>query len=263
MRHRRIGLIFIVMHFLLAAIPCSAVQPTPAGGVPEVQFANLPDIVLPPVVYTGPVLDDIGMKPIFYSGPDLSDITLDPIHFSKATLEVKPAANLSHGSITAVKTATRIPGTTPGVKIVSPKPGQTVAGSVLLEVEVTGWQGIPGVDLSWWWSAPTPAGQWPPPPKSMTVVERLNGKTRIVIPAAAFPSSGLWRVEATVKVSDKLRVADDVSFKLAGNLIPQGKTAIIKQPAKQTLPGTAVTKPAASGRIQRRPVGPAVSTVKK
>jgi hypothetical protein len=260
MRHWCIGLIFLGIHLFLAAMPCSGGTPTPTGSKPDFQLAHPPDIVLPPMVYTGPIMDDIGMKPITYTGPDLSDITMDPIHFSKATLAVSPPPALSRSSVKSAKAATwqaaPIPGTPPGVKILSPKPGQTVTGSVLLDVKITGWQGTPDVELSWWWSAPAPAGQWPSTPKSMTVVSSLNGKTRVTIPASAFPKDGRWRVAAVVKVSDKQRVSDDVSFNLAGVMPPPGKTIIIKKKPKQTLPSGTVKKPVAGKRIQLRPVGP-------
>jgi hypothetical protein len=263
MRHWRICLIIIAMQLFLPAVPCSAGKPTPAGGMPDVQFANLPDIVLPPIVYKGPVLDDIGMKLISYTGPDLSDITLDPIHFSKATLAVKPSATLTSSSAKAAEgvkwPVASIPGTSPGVKIISPKPGQTVMGNVLLEVQITGWLGTPGVDLAWWWSAPTPSGHWPSTPKRMTVVSSLNGKSRVIIPASAFPETGQWRVEAEIKVSDNLRVSDDVSFKLAGAMHPHNKTAIKKKNPKQTLPGTAVQKPDA---VKKRTLLPSLKGVK-
>jgi hypothetical protein len=249
MRHWRIGLIISAMQLFLAAVPCSADKPITIGGMPDVQFTNPSDIVLPPVVYKGPVLDDIGMKLISYTGPDLPDITLDPIHFSKADLAVKSSQTLSRSSVIAAKGVSLpvapIPGTSPRVKIISPKPGQTVMGSVLLEVQITGWQGTPGVHLSWWWSAPAPAGHWPSTPKRTKVVSSLNGKTRIIIPASAFPEIGQWRVEAEIKVSDNVRVSDDVSFKLAGAMHPHGKTAIKKKHPKPTLPGTALKKPAA------------------
>jgi hypothetical protein len=265
MRQWRIGLIFIAMHIFLVVFPCSAGVPTPIGGTPDIQVANPPDIVLPPVVYTGPVLDDIGMKLISYTGPDLSDITMDPIHFTAATPGGNPSPALSPSRIKASKavmlSATRIPGVSPGVKILSPAPGQKVTGTVLLEVKITGWRGTPGVDLSWWWSPAVPDGQWPPTPKSMTVVSNLGGKTRMFIPASTFPQSGLWRVEAAVKVSDNLRVSDDVSFKLAGIMSPPGKAIIMKQTLKKTLPGGTATKPAAGKRIQPRPVEPAVKQI--
>jgi len=267
MRHWRFGLIFIAIHLVLAVMPCWGDVPTPTGSMPDVQFANPPDLVLPPVVYAGPALDDLGMKPITFTGPDLSDITLDPIHFSKATLVVNQSPALTRSSVKTAKAAALpvapIPGKTPGVKILLPKPGQSIKGSVVLEVKITGWQGTPGVDLSWWWSAPAPAGQWPPTPKSMTVVSSLNGKTRIIIPASAFPKYGRWRVAAAVKVTDNLRVSDDVSFNLAGIMKPAGNTIIMKKNTKQALPGGAVTKPAAGRRIQIRPVGPSATDANK
>lgn len=265
MRHWRVGLIYIAMYLFLAAMPCSGGVPTPTGGKPDVQF-HPSDIVLPPVVYTCPVLDDIGMKLISYTGPDLSDITIAPIHFSGAT-GVNPSQALSRGPAKAAKAmtmqATRIPGISPGVKILSPIQGQTVKGSVLLEVKITGWQGTPGVDLSWWWSPAAPDGQWPPTPKSMSVVSSLGGKTRIFIPASAFPKYGRWRVEAAVKISNSLRVSDDVSFILAGMISPPGKAVIKKQTPKQMLPGGTAAKPAAARKLQPRPAGPAVKRTSK
>ena len=265
MRQWRISLIFMAIHLFLIVLPCSGGEPTPTGGTPDIQFANPPDIVLPPVVYTGPVLDDIGMKLISYTGPDLADITMNPIHFSEATPGGKQSPALATSRIKAAKavtlSATRIPGVSPGVKIVSPIPGQKAMGSVLLEVKITGWRGTPGVDLSWWWSPAAPDGQWPPTPKSMTVVNSLNGKTRIFIPASAFPKYGRWRVEASVKVSDKLRVSDDVSFNLAGTISSPGKAMIMKQTQKKTLPGGTATKSGTGKRIQPRPVGPAVERI--
>jgi hypothetical protein len=266
MRHWRIGLIFIIAtHLFVAAMPCSGGVPTPTGDTPDIQFHSS-DIVLPPVVYTGPVLDDIGMKLISYTGPDISDITMAPIHFS-GTTGVNPSPALSRGPVKAAKAmtmqATRIPGIAPGVKILSPIQSQKVTGSVLLEVKITGWHGTPGVDLSWWWSPAAPDGQWPPTPKSMSVVSSLGGKTRIFIPASAFPKYGRWRVEAAVKISDNLRVSDDVSFDLAGMISPPGKAVIMKQTQKQMLPGGTAAKPAAARRLQPRPVGPAVKRISK
>jgi hypothetical protein len=150
-----------------------------------------------------------------------------------------------------------IPGVQPGLKILSPKPGQTFTGSVPLEVEITGWQGIPRIDLEWWWRAPTPAGQWPETPQGMTVVNHLDGKTRILIPSSAFPKSGLWRVKASVRMSDHQQVIDDVSFTLSELLKPVGKTGAIQIAPKPLTPGAAAVAPAAPKPLQPQPVAPA------
>ena len=140
-------------------------------------------------------------------------------------------------------------------------PGQTVTGSVPLEVEITGWHGIPPVNLNWWWSPPSAAGQWPATPQGMTVVERLDGKTRITIPRSAFPKSGLWRLEASVRVSDHQRVADDVSFTLAGTLSPASTTGAKKRAPTKIAPVTVPNKTTTAPRVPAlpTPVRPSVA----
>ena len=56
------------------------------------------------------------------------------------------------------------------------------------------------------------------------MVDHLDGTTRIMIPHSAFPQSGLWRLQTTVKLSDNQQIRDDVSFTLSGMLKPTGKT---------------------------------------
>ena len=205
MPYCRRGLIYVVLIFLATGMPCLAGTPTPAGTMPDLQSVTMADITVAPVAYQGPTLSDIGMKLIAYEGPQLNDITVGPIQFSDKTLTIANKPTLKQATApSAMSTSIAfvpklIPGVQPGLKILSPKPGQTFTGSVPLEVEITGWQGIPRVDLDWWWRAPTPAGQWPATPQGMTVVNHLDGKTRILIPASTFPKSGLWRVKASVR----------------------------------------------------------------
>jgi hypothetical protein len=259
MRHRLYRLIFLTLTFLLAVIPCQGGSPTPAGTMPDLQAVAMADITVAPIAYQGPILSDIGMKLITYEGPELADLTVDAIHFSGKTLAIaqKPSAAQSVSPSAMSAPVTRvpkpIPGVQPGLKILSPKPGQTFSGSVPLEVEITGWQGVPRVDLAWWWSAPTPAGQWPATPQGMTVVNYLNGTTRIMIPRSAFPKSGLWRLQTTVKLSDNQQIRDDVSFTLSGILKPTGKTGAMKLTPKQTPPSAMPTHPAATQKGQPLP----------
>ncbi len=267
MRHYRHGLIFFVLTFLLAGVPCLAGTPTPGGSMPDLQPVSMADITVDPLVYQGPILSDIGMKLITYEGPDLSDVTVATIHFSGKPLAIakKPSAAQSI-SPSAIKTPVNlipkpIPGVQPGLKILSPKPGQTFTGSVPLEVEITGWQGVPRVDLDWWWSAPTPAGQWPATPQGMTVVDHLDGTTRIMISRSAFPKSGLWRVQTTVKLSDNRQIRDDVSFTLSGMLKPTSKTGAIKLTPKQTTPNAMPAHPAATQKVQSLPATPREKTM--
>ncbi len=254
MQKSHIGYIFIALLTLLAAVPCQGGEITPAASTPTFQLANPPDITVAPIAYAGPQLSDIGMKLITYHGPDLSDITLDPIVFDNQSIAIakKPALQMAAappnlaGSV--ARAAQRLPGVQPGLKILSPKPGQTLTGSVPLEVEITGWQGVPRVDLAWWWSPAASPGQWPATPQGMTVREHLNGQTRIIIPRAAFAKPGLWRLQASVKLSDTRQVIDDVSFTLAGPLQP-----IVPKPK---VPGAVTSAPAATGSLQPQQAAP-------
>jgi hypothetical protein len=267
MRHCRRSLIYFALIFLLAGMPCLAGTPTPAGTMPDLQPMAMADITVAPIAYQGPILSDIGMKLITYEGPELTDITVNPIQFSDKTLTIanKPTlkqANAPSAMSTSIALVPKpIPGVQPGLKILSPKPGQTFTGSVPLEVEITGWQGVPRVELDWWWSAPTPAGQWPATPQGMTVVDRLDGTTRIMIPRSAFPKSGLWRVQTTVKLSGNQKISDDVSFTLSGMLKPTSKTGAMKLTPKQTAPGVMPTPPAAPQKVQPLPATPGGKTI--
>ena len=263
MRHCHRGLIYFTLIFFLAGMPCLAGTPTPEGTMPDLQPMEMADITVDPIAYQGPSLSDIGMKLITYEGPEVSDITVETIHFSGKALSIaaKPSssktASPSAMSPAVVLVPRPIPGAQPGLKILSPKPGQTFTGSVTLEVEITGWQCVPRVDLDWWWSAPTPAGQWPATPQGMTIVNHLNGKTRIIIPSSAFPKSGLWRIKATVTVSDKQHVSDDVSFTLSGLLKQTSKAGATKMAPKQTAPGAMPVHPATTQKAPPLPATPA------
>jgi len=231
--------------------------------MPDLQPMTIADITVAPIAYQGPTLSDIGMKLITYEGPKLTDITVEAMHFSGKALAIaqKPSAVASDSqsamAIPVVLVPKLIPGVQPGLKILSPKPGQTFTGSVPLEVEITGWQGVPRVNLDWWWSAPTSVGQWPATPQGMAVVDHLNGKTRITIPPSAFPKSGLWRVKASVSVSANQQVIDDVSFTLSGILKQTGKAGAMKMPPKQTVPGAMPVHPAPTQKTQSLPTTPA------
>jgi hypothetical protein len=95
----------------------------------------------------------------------------------------------------------------------------------------------------------------------MTVVNHLDGKTRILIPASAFPKSGLWRVKASVRVSDHQQVIDDVSFTLSGMLKPANQTGAMKLTPKQTAPSVMPTHPAATQKVQPLPGTPREKTI--
>lgn len=267
MRHDRHGLIFFVLTFLLTGMPCLAGTPTPGGPMPDLQPVSVADITVDPIAYQGPILSDIGMKLIAYEGPELSDITVDVIQYTDKTMAIAPKPSVAQSiSPLAIKPPVNlipkpIPGVQPGLRILSPKPGQTFTGSVPLEVEITGWQGVPRVDLDWWWSAPTPAGQWPATPQGMTVVNHLDGKTRILIPSSAFPKSGLWRVKASVRMSDHQQVIDDVSFTLSGMLKPTGKSGAMKLAPKKTAPNAMPVHPAATQKVQSLPAAPREKTI--
>jgi hypothetical protein len=263
MRHRPYSLIFITLTFLLTVMPCRGGTPTPVGNTPDLQSMTIADITVSPIAYQGPILSDIGMKFISYEGPDLKEITVQAIHFSGKALSIaaKPSSSKTASPSAMSPAVVLVPRPIPGVqhrlKILSPKPGQTFTGSVPLEVEITGWQGVPRVDLDWWWSAPTPAGQWPATPQGMTIVNHLNGKTRIIIPSSAFPKSGLWRIKATVTVSDKQHVSDDVSFTLSGLLKQTSKAGATKMAPKQTAPGAMPVHPATTQKAPPLPATPA------
>ena len=157
-----IGYIFIALITLLAAVPCQGGEITPVGSTPTFQLADPPDITVAPIVYEGPQLSDIGMKLITYHGPDLSDITLDPIVFDNQSIAIAQKSDLQMAAAppnragSVARAAQRLPGVQPRLRILSPQPGQTLTGSVPLEVEITGWQGVPRVDLDWWWSCVWP-----------------------------------------------------------------------------------------------------------
>jgi hypothetical protein len=263
MDSRRQFFIGLMLMMFLVVAPCRGDDPLPAGALPALPQAAVADITVAPIAYQGPILSDIGMKLITYEGPELADITVAPIQYTDKTVAISQKPPLGQ---TVSKSARPtpfalapqlIPGVQPGLKILSPKPGQTFTGSVPLEVEITGWQGIPRVDLDWWWRAPTPAGQWPATPQGMTVVNHLDGKTRILIPASTFPKSGLWRVKASVRMSDHQQVIDDVSFTLSELLKPVGKTGAIQIVPKPLTPGAAAVAPAAPKPLQPQPVAPA------
>lgn len=241
---RRLFFVTITLSLMLTALPCPGATPQPTGSstMPDVYPTPLPDITVAPIAYQGPTLSDIGMKLIAYAGPNLPDITVAPIQFAHPTVALIKKPSLQKAAAPSVKPSAiglapqPIPGVAPGIEILSPVSGQTVTGSVLLKVAVTGWHGTPPVKLDWWWSAPTASGKWPATPQGMTVVDRLDGKTFITIPRSAFPKAGLWRLEASVQVSDHQRVADDVSFTLAGMLPPKSTGAAQKSLPKKMAP---------------------------
>ena len=265
MDHRRLCFITIMLGLLLTALPCPGATPQPTGSstMPDLYPTPLSDITVGPIAYQGPDLSDIGMKMIAYEGPELLDITVDPIQYThytispvqQPTLKKADASSAKLGAITLVPQP--VPGVQTGLKILSPLPGQTYSGSVPLEVAITGWQGIPPVKLAWWWSPATAPGQWPATPQGMTVVDRLDGKTRITIPRSAFPKAGLWRLEASVRVSDHQRVVDDVSFRVAATLHPLNTSGKPKMAPQKVAPGVAPNKATAAPRAPTRPMTPA------
>lgn len=258
---RRLFFITIMLGLLLTALPCLGGTPQPTGGstTPDVHPTHLPDITVGPIAYQGPTLSDIGMKLIAYAGPDLPDITVAPIQFAHPTVALVKKPSLQKAATPSVNpnaialAPQRIPGVAPGIKILSPMPGQTVAGSVLLEVAVTGWHGTPPVKLDWWWSPPSAPGKWPATPQGMTVVDRLDGKTHITLPRSAFPKAGLWRLEASVQVSDHQRVVDDVSFSLAGMLPPKSASGAQKLLPKKIAPAPVPNQMTTAPRVPRLP----------
>lgn len=258
---RRLFFITIMLGLLLTALPCLGGTPQPTGGstTPDVHPTHLPDITVGPIAYQGPALSDIGMKLIAYAGPDLPDITLAPIQFAHPTVALVKKPSLQKAATPSVNpnaialAPQRIPGVAPGIKILSPMPGQTVAGSVLLEVAVTGWHGTPPVKLDWWWSPPSAPGKWPATPQGMTVVDRLDGKTHISIPRSAFPKAGLWRLEASVQVSDHQRVVDDVSFTLAGMLPAKSTNGAQQLIPKKMAPAPVPNQMTTAPRVPRLP----------
>jgi hypothetical protein len=268
MDSRRQFFIGLMLTMFLVVAPCRGGDPPPAGALPDLPPAGVADITVAPIAYQGPILSDIGMKLITYEGPELTDITMAPVQYIDKTVAIAPKPPLGQ----TVSQSTRptpftlapqlIPGVQPVLKILSPKPGQTFSGSVPLEVAITGWQGVPRVDLDWWWSAPSPAGQWPATPQGMTVVNHLDGQTRILIPSSAFPKSGQWRVQATITYSANQQIRDDVSFTLSGMLKPTGKTGAMKLTPKQTTPSAVPANPAATQKVQPLPATPRGKTIK-
>jgi hypothetical protein len=95
----------------------------------------------------------------------------------------------------------------------------------------------------------------------MTVVNHLDGKTRILIPSSAFPKSGLWRVKASVRMSDHQQVIDEVSFTLSGMLKPTGKGGAMKLAPKKTAPNAMPVNPAATQKVQSLPAAPREKTI--
>jgi hypothetical protein len=91
----------------------------------------------------------------------------------------------------------------------------------------------------------------------MTVVNHLNGRTNIIIPRSAFPKSGLWRVKASVALSGKQHVSDDVSFTLTGIQKPASKTGTMKTSPSQNAPSAIPVHPAATQKTQPLPATPA------
>lgn len=269
MHHLRHSLIWITLGIVLSAIPCLGGTPSPAGSgtMPDLYPTNLPNITVGPIAYQGPILSDIGMKLIAYEGPHLVDITVEPIQYTHPTVSlVKQPSMKKVNSLSAKPGAMApvpqlIPGVQPDLKILSPMPGQTVTGSVPLVVEISGWHGIPSVDLNWWWSPPSAAGKWPATPQGMTVVEHLDGKTHITIPRSAFPKSGLWRLEASVRVSDHQRVADEVSFTLAGTLSPASATGTKKMAPTKLAPVSVPNKTPTAPRVPALPTPPTRQSV--
>jgi hypothetical protein len=261
MHYGRRGFFIIMLSIVLFALPClgGTPQPTDSSTMPDFHPTHLPDITVDPITYQGPTLSDIGMKLIAYEGPELGDITVDPIQYTHHIISpVQQPAIKQVGASSAKPKAINlvpqpIPGAQPGLRILSPMPGQTFSGSVPLEVEITGWQGVPPVNLAWWWSPSTAAGKWPATPQGMAVVDRLDGKTRITIPRSAFPKSGLWRLEASVRVSDHQRVVDDVSFTLAGMLQPTNTSGPPKVAPKTMTPVTTPNQTTTSSRVPARP----------
>lgn len=263
MQRRCFRPLFAVLILWLTAIPCSGGPLVPVKSIPDIQLAAVADITVAPIAYQGPVLSDIGMKAIVYSGPQLTDITVAPIQFAhKAIALVKPPSAAQKVSPSAKQASVApipkpIPGAQPGLKIISPKPGQKLAAGVPLEVAVTGWQGTPRVELSWWWSAPAAAGQWPATPQRMTVVDHLEGQTRLVIPRSAFPQPGLWRLEAAVRLTDTRQVIDAVSFSLLDVLHGVHPTGTMDHPGMPATPVLKEKPPAAGRRMNPTPAAPA------
>jgi hypothetical protein len=259
----RTHLMLAVLLPWLMAIPCAGGPLTPVKTTPDVQLAALADITVTPIAYQGPVLSDIGMKLITYDGPQLADIAVAPIAFAHPTVSVVTPPSTAQTVAPAAKPAPvalipqPIPGVPPGVKILSPKPGQKLAAGVPLEIAVTGWQGTPRVELDWWWSAPTAAGQWPATPQRMTVVDHLEGQTRLVIPRSAFPQPGLWRLEASVRLTDTRRVIDAVSFSLLDAFHGVHPSGTMDHPGTPAAPVPKKPLPSAARAIHPLPVAPA------
>ncbi len=159
-----------MLSIVVFAMPCLGGTPSPAGTMPDLYPTNLTDITATPIVYQGPTLSDIGVKMITYEGPELLDITVEPIQHTHHTVSrTKPPSLKKVNSLSAKPSASAsipqlIPGVQPDLKILSSMPGQRLTGSVPLVVEISGWHGIPSVDLNWWWSPPSAAGQWPATP---------------------------------------------------------------------------------------------------
>ncbi len=112
MRCMHISLIFLAWFLFLTISPYPGQAKSPIKRMPEIQQMNLPDIMLPPVVYAGPVLNDIVMNPIIYQGPNFSDIILPPIQFSGTGDTMTPVHVIPNP----------IPGIRPGTNRVSPNP---------------------------------------------------------------------------------------------------------------------------------------------
>ena len=133
MPYCRRGLIYFALIFLATGMPCLAGTPTPTGTMPDLQPVTMVDITVAPVAYQGPTLSDIGMKRIAYEGPQRNDFTVSPIQFSDKTLTIahKPTleqANTPSAMSTSIAFVPKlIPGVQPGLKILSPKPGRTMA----------------------------------------------------------------------------------------------------------------------------------------
>jgi len=247
----------IALLLLAAVSPCPANTLTIADKTTDLHLTTMPDITVGLIAYKGPTLSDIGMKPISYQGPLLSDITVGAIQYSGHIFAVAPASpkvSPKASKIPLAITPQRIAGVAPKLEILSPKPGQRFTGSVPLEVKITGWNGLPRVQFSWWWSADTSPGQWPATPQGIAVVDSIVGKSRIVIPRSAFPHAGTWRVRAMIPLSDMNRVVDDVYFSVSDKRVQTVKPAIKRAGPMPVAPGSTAAELSPSDKPRTKAV---------
>ena len=90
----------------------------------------------------------------------------------------------------------------------------------------------------------------------MTIVDRLDGKTRIVIPRVKFQKTGTWRVMASIALSDTSQITDDVYFKIGNGRMQVVKPALKGAGATPVAPGSTAVEPTPAAGLLPKPISP-------